>query len=140
MDGEKVRGNCYCGQVQYEANLPSKWVGHCHCEACRRSQGAGIVTYAGFAAQAVRFAGGESCLTNFVSETGATRRFCSRCGSTISYQAPRWADEVHLLVANLLDPLDKLPTGHAYSARAPSWCPITDDLKLFDGDSGTEPL
>ena len=140
MSESKVRGSCYCGRVRYEAVLPSKWVAHCHCANCRRAQGAGIVTYAGFEAERVRFTQGGSELVDFVSETGATRRFCRHCGSTISFQAPRWDGEIHLLVANLLDPLDKLPSGHAYSDRAPDWCPITDELARFGGESGTEPL
>jgi len=98
------------------------------------------VTYAGFLEGQVRFTAGEGELTDHVSETGATRRFCKRCGSTISFQAPRWAGEIHLLVANLIDPLDKAPKSHAFADRAPDWCPITDDLPRYGGESGTEPL
>jgi len=140
MSEKRVRGACYCGRVQYEADLPTKWVAHCHCENCRRAQGAGVVTYAGFEREQVRITQGESELTNYTSETQAIRRFCKHCGSTISFEAPRWKGEVHLLVANLLDPIDKLPGGHAFADRAPAWCPITDDLKRFGGVSGTEPL
>jgi hypothetical protein len=140
MSHEKVRGRCYCGRVEYEADLPSLWVGHCHCENCRRAHGAGFVTYAGFSATGVRFTAGEAELTDFHTETQAVRRFCRYCGSTISFQAPRWEGEVHLVVANLLDPLDKLPGGHAYSDRAPDWCPVTDALKRYGGPTGTEPL
>lgn len=135
-----VRGSCYCGRVQYQASLPTLWVAHCHCDNCRRAHGAGFVTYAGFAADGVRFTAGEDQLTEHHSETQATRRFCRHCGSTVSFQGPRWEGEVHLVVANLLDPLDKPPGGHAYADRAPAWCPITDELKRFGGESGTEPL
>ncbi len=126
--------------MRYEASLPSKWVGHCHCETCRRAHGAGVVTYAGFEADQGRFVAGESDLRLYRSETGAVRRFCAHCGSTISYEGPRWASELHLTVANLLDPLDREPAGHAYADRAPDWCPILDELKRFGGESGVEPL
>jgi len=135
-----VRGACACGRVRYEATLPSKWVGHCHCGNCRRSHGAGVVTYAGFEADQVRFVEGESELTEYRTDTDATRRFCRHCGSTISYAGPRWATELHLAVANLLDPLDREPTGHAYADRAPDWCPILDELARFGGETGVEPL
>jgi len=140
MTDATVRGSCYCGRVTYEADLPTLWVGHCHCDNCRRAHGAGIVTYAGFPRESVRFTAGEAELTAFLTETEATRRFCSHCGSTISFEAPRWDGEIHLVLANLLDPVDKVPTGHAYSDRAPDWCPITDDLKRYGGETGTEPL
>lgn len=99
-----------------------------------------MVTYAGFAKDQVAFTAGEEELTVHQSDTQALRHFCKHCGSTISFQAPRWEGEIHLLVANLIDPLDKLPAGHAFSDRAPDWCPITDDLRRFGGESGTEPL
>ena len=129
-----------CGRVRYEAELPTKWVAHCHCENCRRAHGAGLVTWAGFPTEKVRFVAGEAELVDYFTETEATRRFCGRCGSTLTYASPRWPDELHLAVANLLDPLDQLPAGHAYSDRSPDWCPIHDDLKRYGGESGTEPL
>lgn len=135
-----VRGACLCGRVRFEAELPTKWVAHCHCDNCRRAHGAGVVTYAGFPSEQVRFVAGEEELTEYLSDTEATRRFCRHCGSTLSFSGPRWPGEVHLLVANLLDPLDKLPTAHAYADRSPEWCPILDDLPRYGGESGTEPL
>ena len=138
-DGE-VLGGCACGRVRLAARLPAKWVAHCHCENCRRAHGAGFVTYAGFPAEAVRVLEGEDQLTDFVSDTGATRRFCRRCGSTLSYASPRWPGELHLVRANLEGPLDQPPGGHAYADRAPDWCPITDALPRFGGASGVEPL
>lgn len=126
--------------MRFEVQLPSKWVGHCHCENCRRAHGAGVVTYAGFPSQALSFTQGQEHLTRFDSDCGSYRRFCSFCGSTLLFAGDRWPDEVHLLVGNLLDALDQFPTGHAYSDRAPDWCPISDELARFGGASGTEPL
>ena len=141
MSTPSVQGSCSCGHVQYEASLPSLWVGHCHCENCRRAQGAGIVTYAGFPKEALRFLQGEPDLTSYFNpDTSSTRRFCRLCGSTITFEAPRWPTEIHLIVANLTSPLDKLPTGHAFADRSPAWCPITDDLPQFGGPTGTEAL
>jgi hypothetical protein len=76
----------------------------------------------------------------FTTETDAVRSFCRRCGTTFLYESPRWAGEVHVAVANLIDPLDQLPKGHAYADRAPTWCPITDALPRYGGASGMEPL
>ena len=137
----RVQGSCFCGKVLYEADFPSLWVAHCHCANCRRAQGAGVVTYAGFKTEQVRFTAGEEGLVSYVDPgTEGLRRFCGSCGSTISFEAPRWAGELHLMVANLTSPLDKLPQAHAYSDRAPDWCPVTDDLPRFGGATGSEPL
>ncbi len=140
MSAGRVEGSCTCGRVRFEVALPTNWVAHCHCENCRRAHGAGFVTYAGVPKQALRFLAGEEHLTRFESDCKSSRRFCSKCGSSLLFEGERWPAEVHVIVANLLGPLDKLPAAHAYSDRAPDWCPITDELPRFGGASGTEPL
>ena len=140
MESNTVQGSCLCGRVRFEAELPTRFVAHCHCVNCRRAHGAGLVTFAGFPEGQFRITAGEESLTDYLTDTEATRRFCGRCGSTLTYSSPRWPDEVHVAVANLLDPLDQLPTEHAYADRSPDWCPILDDLKQHGGESGVEPL
>jgi hypothetical protein len=140
MSASTVEGTCTCGKVRFELTLPTNWVAHCHCENCRRAHGAGFVTYAGIPKDAFRFLQGEEQLTRFESDSNSYRRFCSTCGSTLLFAGERWPDEVHVIVANLLGPLDKLPGAHAYSDRAPDWCPVTDELPRYGGSTGTEPL
>ena len=48
---ERVQGGCYCGDVRFEADLPPKFVAHCHCHNCRRAHGAAFVTWIGFPAE-----------------------------------------------------------------------------------------
>ena len=45
MSEAKVPGSCFCGAVRFSAQLPSLFCGHCHCSMCRRSHGAGYVTW-----------------------------------------------------------------------------------------------
>lgn len=137
---QTMHGSCYCGQVRFEAEPPSKFVGHCHCNNCRRAHGAGFVTWAGFPAAQVRVTAGEELLSRYHTETEATRTFCRNCGTPLFFESPRWAGEIHVAAAGLLDPLDRLPQGHAYADRSPDWCPITDGLPRFGGESGVEPL
>ncbi|MDP6540389.1 MAG: GFA family protein [Planctomycetota bacterium] len=140
MASEKVAGRCLCGRVCFEAELPPRFVAHCHCENCRRAHGAGVVTWAGFSAGDFRIVAGEERLSRYRTETDATRSFCATCGTTLLFESPRWEGEVHVTVASLLDPLGREPTGHAYADRAPAWCPILDELPRYGGESGTEPL
>lgn len=135
-----VRGSCYCRRIEFAVDLPARFVCHCHCDNCRRAHGAGFVTWAGFPAAQFRIERGADELVRFETETSAVRSFCRTCGTTLLYESPRWAGEVHVAVASLDDPLDRLPTLHAYADRSPDWCPITDDLPRYGGPSGTEPL
>ncbi|HEX9795137.1 MAG TPA: GFA family protein [Planctomycetota bacterium] len=133
----KVRqGGCACGVVRFEVALPTKWVANCHCQNCRRAHGAAFVTYAGYPKSAFRWTAGADDLAAWATPTGATRRFCRRCGTTLSYEGPRWADEIHLARATIEGELDKPPGGHAYVDHKAAWFEITDSLPQFGGPEG----
>lgn len=138
MPTENVEASCLCGHVRLQADLPPLRVGHCHCENCRRAQGAGVWTWAAFASDRVRVLSGEADLASYVSDTEATRRFCRVCGSTLTYESPRWPNLIDLSVANLDGPLGTAPSRHNYADRSPDWCPILDDLPRLGGATGQE--
>ena len=140
MTTTSVRAACLCGRVEFEVELPPERVGHCHCDQCRRAHGAGVWTWATFTVDRVRVVSGAADLQAFQSTTGATRQFCRVCGSTLTYESPRWPGVIDLSVANFLEPLDAAPTHHSYADRSPVWCPILDDLPQRGGPTGTEPL
>jgi hypothetical protein len=135
-----VSGSCYCGQVRFEATLPSKFCAHCHCHNCRRAHGAAFVTWVGFKSEQVRVVSGEEQLGRFKTETDATRSFCTTCGTTLFFAAPRWDGETHVALANIHDPIDREPSAHAYFDRHVPWLEFHDELKRYGGESGTEPL
>jgi hypothetical protein len=97
---ETVSGSCLCGAVVFEATLPSRFCAHCHCDNCRRAHGAAFVTWVGFAKEQFRWTAAEDIVRS-TTDTAATRSFCGKCGSTLTYEGPRWADEVHVVRANI---------------------------------------
>ena len=133
-----LTGSCLCGAVEFEVRLPSKFCAHCHCSNCRRAHGAAFVTWAGFPREQVKTISGAAALHRYLTDTGATRSFCSRCGSTLLYSSPRWAGEVHVALANLLGEIDQPPSAHVYVDHAASWWTIGDDLPRYGGSAGTE--
>lgn len=140
MTGKVITATCLCKCVRIEATLPAKSIGHCHCDNCRRAHGAGLWTWAAFPQDQIRIAAGRTELVSFVSDTEATRRFCRICGSTLTYESPRWPGLIDISVANFEEPLDAAPSGHVYADRSPDWCAIHDDLPQLGGESGSEPL
>jgi hypothetical protein len=134
---EPIKGACYCGAVRFRLTPPSKFCAHCHCQNCRRAHGAAFVTYTGFAKQQVAIEGAEH-LVRYETDTGATRSFCGRCGSTLFYEGPRWPDEVHVALANVLDPLDRRPGAHVYVDHKADWIEIRDGLPRYGGQTGVE--
>jgi hypothetical protein len=135
---DKRTGACLCGAVRFEVRLPSKFCANCHCSTCRRAHGAAFVTWVGFPGDQVSITSGDT-LHRYATETGATRSFCTACGSTLFYEGPRWENEIHVARANIEGDIDRPVSGHAYVDHRASWWSISDDLPQYGGDSGVEP-
>ena len=137
---QTIQGQCLCGGVKFEADLPAKWCAHCHCTFCRRAHGAPFVTWAGFAEERVRMLAGEDLLVNFKATPQATRSFCRACGGQIFFQGDRWPGEIHIARALLEETADLRPTAHSYFSDKASWMEVPDSLPKRGGESGIEPL
>ena len=136
---QAVAGACLCGEVRFEVTPPSLWCAHCHCSNCRRAHGAAFVTYAGFPGDRFQVTSGAESLVRYLTETGATRSFCNLCGSTLTYESPRWPGEVHVVLANLEGPIDRAPGSHVYVDDKAPWWEIHDSLPQRGGETGLEP-
>ena len=116
---------CLCGNTRVEANQDAlKWCGHCHCHSCRKAAGAPLVTWAGYATNACRWAGADA--STYESTPGTIWSRCANCGSLLSYQSTRWPDELHLAAA-LLDTVPT-PQFHTNWSERPGWIDYADRL------------
>jgi len=129
----KVSGSCFCGAVVFTARLPSKWCAHCHCSMCRKTHGAGYVTWVGFEADRVGIKSGKEQLNWFDSSPGAQRGFCNKCGSSLFFRSENWAGELHIALGCMDGPIDRKPQANAFFDRHVDWMPIDKALKTIDG-------
>ncbi|WP_262695925.1 GFA family protein [Kordiimonas aquimaris] len=120
------KGHCLCGNVSIEASGEPRWAGHCHCPSCQKAVGAAFATYAGFLAETVRING--DTLKTFRSSPGVTRRFCSNCGSAVSFEGEAWPGEIHLHLVLLDDAGMFEPQGHVYVKTQQPWLNLDDNL------------
>ena len=121
-------GACFCTGVAFRAELPSKWVAHCHCTMCRRIHGAAFVTWVGMSGERARIVDDEGLLRWYKSSPGAERGFCSRCGSTLFFRSSKWPGELHIVLANFADAVDRAPQAHVFYDTHVGWLTIADDL------------
>jgi hypothetical protein len=121
-------GSCLCGAVQFSAQLPSRWVAHCHCSRCRRAHGAAFVTWAGFPEAAVTWQDPQQQLRWHVAREGGSRGFCGRCGSPMFFKSERWAGELHIARALFTAPLDREPQAHVFHDTHVDWVQLGDAL------------
>jgi hypothetical protein len=126
MTEAKMTGHCYCGAVKFEVTGGSGWIGHCHCESCRRQSGSVMTTFAQFRPEQVVFTGAMP--NRHSSDDGVTRSFCGACGSPVAYEQASRPDEIHLQLG-LFDDLEPLaPQNHSFLEEKPSWLHADEHL------------
>ena len=126
MQEQKLTGHCYCGAVTFEVSGDSGWVGHCHCESCRRQSGSVMTTFAGFQLDQLHFTGAMPRRTT--TDDGVTRSFCGECGSPVSYELINRPDEIHMQLG-LFDDLEKLPPqDHSFLEEKVGWLRADEHL------------
>jgi hypothetical protein len=128
---QAVLGSCFCKAVRFEIHFPTDFVSHCHCESCRRSHGAALVTWTGVPLRQFKYLKGQNGLRRYKSSPGVTWIFCENCGTSLLYEHASSPDKIYITVANLEGPLDRFPEGHvSYEEHVP-WLKIADGLPKF---------
>jgi hypothetical protein len=135
-----VSGSCFCGAVRFSVDLPTMFCGHCHCSMCRRSHGAGYVTWLAVQRAQFRLESGKSELSEFRSSDHGRRSFCRRCGSSLFCESSHQLDIVDIVLANMHGPIDRQPQCHVYFDDRADWVVVDDRLPRFGGATGREPI
>jgi hypothetical protein len=128
MDTNIAHGQCLCGAIRFSAQLPSKWVAHCHCTRCQRAHGAAFVTWVGMQADKVRIEDPGSSLRWFEAPGRGDRAFCRNCGSSLFFRSSEWPGELHVARASFTDPIDREPQMHGYFDSHVEWVHLADAL------------
>ncbi len=128
------RGRCFCGAVTYEYSAAENWIGHCHCESCRRATASPFTTFMGVPYEGFAFNGAP--LSVYVSSPGVRRSFCPRCGTPMAYESDRFPQEIHLYAATLEDPNSLRPRFHVHTAEQLGWIHLNDGLTRFPESGG----
>lgn len=68
---------------------------------------------------------GQELLASYLTAQGATRRFCSRCGSHLTVGQ---GDQMRLRLGTLDTPLVAGPSMHIFAGSKADWFDITDSL------------
>ena len=123
---EVKRGHCLCGATTFELTGPSNWVGHCHCESCRRATAAAFATWIGHPNGAWALTG--QAPKTFQSSDHVTRGFCETCGTPIFYDSTAYPDETHFYAALLTDPDCINPTDIYFAEEKVAWVDIPKHL------------
>ncbi|MDX1460546.1 MAG: GFA family protein, partial [Xanthomonadales bacterium] len=91
------------------------------------------VTWVGFEQDRFHLDRGDGELRWFESSPGASRGFCTACGSSMFFRSERWSGELHAALASLDDAIDRAPQAHAFHDSHVDWMPFDETLKIFRG-------
>src|SRR3954467_4515174 len=88
--GKPAAGQCLCGKVCFEIDVPARWAWHDHSASSRRAHGAAYATYVGSWRKRFRITKGKASITRYEdAKTKTVRSFCAGCGTPIAYDRPR---------------------------------------------------
>ncbi|HEY1638463.1 MAG TPA: GFA family protein [Rhizomicrobium sp.] len=128
---------CLCGAVRLEIDYPAFWAWHDHSEASRRAQGCAYATYVGTWRSRFRVVKGAKTIRRFEEKkAGATRSFCSTCGTPLTYErarAPKWVNIPRALFETRTG---REPRYHLHLEEAPEWAYRGEKLAPLKGYPG----
>ncbi len=131
----RAEAQCACGAVALAIAIPAQWAWHDHSPASRRIHGAAYATYVGAWKSRVQFLRGEDKLTAF-AEPGGVRRFCSVCGTPVTYERNRAPNNVNIPRALFTSGTGREPRYHIAIDELRDWAYLGEKLKPLKGFPG----
>jgi hypothetical protein len=133
----QAAGQCVCGEVRLEIDVPARWAWHDHSGASRHAQGCAYATYVGSWRSRFRVLRGSQSITRFEdAAAGTARSFCTRCGTPLFYERARAPQMVNLPRAIFLERTGREPRYHMFLHERADWTYMGEPLAPLDGYPG----
>lgn len=128
---------CACAAVKIEIDYPAFWAWHDHSESGRRAHGCAYATYVGTWRKRFRVAKGANNIRHYEDKrAGATRTFCSTCGTPLTLErvrSPKWVNIPRGLFETRTG---REPRYHLALTEAPEWLWRGEKLSPLKGYPG----
>jgi hypothetical protein len=131
MSQASIEGGCLCGAVRYSIRSEPLISGTCQCQTCRKASAAAIVPWLTVSSEHFVFTAGGP--TEYNSSPQATRTFCGRCGTPLTYRHTSYeGKKIDVTAASLDDPEAFPPQGHIWTSHKLKWFKLADGLPCFE--------
>ena len=132
-----ARGQCLCGAVAFEIDVPARWAWHDHSQASRRAHGAAYATYVGSWRKRFRIVSGEADIARFEDQAAkAARHFCKHCGTPLIYERTRSPHMVNIPRALFSSRTGRQPLYHVAIEELQEWAYTGEKLVPLKGFPG----
>jgi len=135
--GKPAQGQCLCGKVGFEIDVPARWAWHDHSAASRRAHGAAYATYVGSWRKRFRVTRGSAEIARYEDEAAKTvRSFCARCGTPLTYERARSPHMVNIPRALFSGRTGRQPLYHVAIEELQEWTYAGEPLVPLKGFPG----
>ncbi|MBV9532988.1 MAG: GFA family protein [Bradyrhizobium sp.] len=132
-----AEGQCLCGKVAFEIDVPARWAWHDHSSASRRAHGAAYATYVGSWRKRFRITKGKSLIARYEDKESRTARsFCAHCGTPLLYERARSPHMVNLPRALFTSRTGRQPLYHIAIEELQQWAYTGEPLVPLKGFPG----
>ena len=132
-----AKGQCLCGAVAFEIDVPARWAWHDHSAASRRAHGAAYATYVGSWRKRLRITKGEAAISRYEDKAAkAVRSFCAQCGSPLMYERARSPHMVNIPRALFSGRTGRQPLYHIAIEELQEWAYTGEALVPLKGFPG----
>ena len=130
-------GQCLCGDVALEIDVPARWAWHDHSGASRRAHGAAYATYVGSWRKRFRIIKGKAEVTRYEdTATKTARSFCAHCGTPLFYERARSPHMVNVSRALFASRTGRQPLYHIAIEELQEWAYTGEPLVPLKGYPG----
>jgi len=130
-------GQCACGTVQLEIDVPARWAWHDHSAASRLAQGCAYATYVGSWRSRFRILRGARSITRFEdAKSGTARSFCAKCGTPLFYERGHSPQMVNIPRALIATRTGREPLYHIAIQQQAEWIYKGETLVPLKGFPG----
>lgn len=137
QDKEVATGQCLCGQVVLEIDMPAFWAWHDHSRETQIAHGSACATYIGCWRRKVRIVKGVDAIAEYAGPNAkTTRSFCKMCGTPLMYARSHSPKMVNLPRALFPGRTGREPRYHVGFAQSPEWAYKQEALKPLKGYPG----
>ncbi len=129
---KELLGACDCGAVHYKITGPVKLVVNCHCNSCRKRNGASYSTYCVVSQEDLDVVQGHESVETYEVEEIGKKQFCLKCGSPLYTINKRYPGLYMVHYGSLLEHGDLIPAFNIYCESKLPWVDAISRLKSFE--------
>ncbi|MCH1931601.1 GFA family protein [Shewanella sp. A25] len=132
---EKLKGQCSCGEIEYELTAKPMFVHCCHCSWCQRETGSAFAINAMIEACELKLLKGLPEKIDQPSNSGLGQQVCRcpKCKTALwSYYGSAKEAVCFVRVGTLYDPNQCPPDIHIFTSTKQKWVVLNDSVPVME--------